>query len=198
MIDKEPRKGFNMSDDKVWCDNCGDLVAVGGESVGVRVWTYGRLPFPIASANVGESAVLCDECDSHLWGEMRWKFGSISLGSEPKFLAEGSVTLNGEPIAEDELPNWLRGQNYNRVWFSHEPDPIPTVQIGGSSVAQGLGKYLAEMSESDRVKRKQPLLWGYREPSHVRWDEVLEFSRQHPQAWHEVRDRFDRKPRWKK
>lgn len=104
------------------------------------------------------------------------------------------VTLNGAPIHEDEIPNVLHGAPTVRRYA----ETVPTAQIGGSSVAQGLGKYLAEMSESDRLKRKAPLLWGYREPSHARWDEVLDFSRQHPQAWHEVRDRFDRKPRWKK
>lgn len=122
-----------------------------------------------------------------------------------KFLAEGSVTLNGRSIGEDrrdvedmvvfdEIVS-LADRVCGRGW-AFDPDVMP--QVGGTSVAQGLGKYLAEMSESDRCKRKAPLLWGFREPSHVRWDEVLEFSRRHPQAWHEVRDRFDRKPRWKK
>lgn len=118
------------------------------------------------------------------------------MGTE--FLAEGLVTLDGAPIMTDALPNWLRGQNYNRVWYSHEPDSSPTIVVGGSGVALGTMRILASADSATVCSKANPLPFGYREPSHVRWDEVIEFSMAHPHSWHEVRERFDRKPKWKK
>ena len=118
------------------------------------------------------------------------------MGTE--FLAEGLVTLDGAPIMADALPSWLRGQNYNRVWYSHEPDVSPTIVVGGAEVARSVMRLLAVADSATVWSKSNPLPNGYREPSHVRWDEVLEFSKTHPHSWHEVRERFDRKPKWKK
>jgi hypothetical protein len=40
-----------------YCDNCGD------PTTEETLIVYTRLPFAVASANIGESAVLCGECD---------------------------------------------------------------------------------------------------------------------------------------
>ncbi len=51
----------NFLPDQVWCDDCGD-------GLGDNYVAIGRLAFPVASANVGESARLCGSCYSRHTG----------------------------------------------------------------------------------------------------------------------------------
>lgn len=57
--------------DQIYCDNCGkDLRRTenrGGRLIiSETAWWYDELPFPVDSANEGESAVLCTQCQMKL------------------------------------------------------------------------------------------------------------------------------------
>ena len=54
------------SRDKCWCDDCGDELPDGTACV------WAELPADIESANQGESAILCAECES-LYGYRKLK-----------------------------------------------------------------------------------------------------------------------------
>jgi formylmethanofuran dehydrogenase subunit E len=47
----------NKNDNTTFCDDCGE------PTTEERLVVYTRLPFAVASANIGESAVICLECD---------------------------------------------------------------------------------------------------------------------------------------
>jgi hypothetical protein len=47
----------NEQDDITFCDNCGEITTDATRVV------YTRLPFAVSSANAGESAVICIECE---------------------------------------------------------------------------------------------------------------------------------------
>jgi len=50
-----------MSEDNIYCDNCGDELKLNRD----RKW-YSRIPCNVASANAGESAVICKPCEDKL------------------------------------------------------------------------------------------------------------------------------------
>lgn len=54
-----------IHDKIVCCDNCGD------PHDPAALYHYGRLPFPVASANEGESASICHDCQTQLNGDNR-------------------------------------------------------------------------------------------------------------------------------
>jgi hypothetical protein len=50
----------NKQDDFTFCDDCGEITTDKTRVV------YARLPFAVASANAGESAVICLECEKQI------------------------------------------------------------------------------------------------------------------------------------
>ena len=58
MADNEKENTMsNKNDNTTFCDDCGE------PTTEERLVVYTRLPFAVASANIGESAVICLECD---------------------------------------------------------------------------------------------------------------------------------------
>jgi hypothetical protein len=47
----------NEYDNTTFCDNCGE------PTTEETLVVYERLPFPVASANIGESACICEDCN---------------------------------------------------------------------------------------------------------------------------------------
>ena len=58
-----------------WCDDCGDAIEKGNE------FFYAELPCDIASANKGESATVCRQCDKRIEADCcNDKFRSTDMG----------------------------------------------------------------------------------------------------------------------
>jgi hypothetical protein len=53
----------NEYDNITFCDDCGEITTEETRVV------YTRLPFAVASANAGESAVICLECEKQIKGK---------------------------------------------------------------------------------------------------------------------------------
>lgn len=60
MGDDEDEASNPHKEEPQYCDNCGDVL------VGTNFVVYTHLPFDVDSANEGESAILCFECDEKL------------------------------------------------------------------------------------------------------------------------------------
>jgi hypothetical protein len=93
-----------MSSDFTYCDNCGEGIPEGHGCF------FGAITVPVASANVGESASLCEPCFSSLdvatcgscqeMLEPDWK-GGVCPECRAVLLPDGAVDEEAEPRGDN-------------------------------------------------------------------------------------------------